>query len=49
MLVPLAQDYNTHALPETFVIDRTGKLVAISRGQVNEMFLANAVQKALAS
>ena len=45
----LAQDYNTHALPETFVIDRNGKLVAISRGQVSEDFLNNAVQKALAS
>jgi cytochrome c biogenesis protein CcmG, thiol:disulfide interchange protein DsbE len=45
----LAQDYKTHALPETFVIDRTGKIVAISRGQVSERFLANAVQKALRS
>jgi cytochrome c biogenesis protein CcmG/thiol:disulfide interchange protein DsbE len=45
----LAQDYNTHALPETFVIDRAGKVVAISRGQVSERFLRNAVQKALAS
>jgi hypothetical protein len=31
------------------VIDRTGKIVAISRGQVSERFLANAVQKALRS
>ena len=45
----LAQDYNTHALPETFVIDRTGRVVAISRGQISERFLNNAVQKALAS
>ena len=45
----LAQDYNTHALPETFVIDRNGKVVAISRGQVSDRFLANAVQKALRS
>ena len=45
----LAQDYKTHALPETFVIDRTGKIVAISRGQVSERFLANAVQKAMRS
>lgn len=45
----LAQDYKTHALPETFVIDRNGKLIAISRGQVSEKFLNNAVQKALAS
>jgi len=45
----LAQDYNTHALPETFVIDRNGKVVAISRGQVSERFLSSAVRKALAS
>jgi cytochrome c biogenesis protein CcmG/thiol:disulfide interchange protein DsbE len=45
----LAQDYNTHALPETFVIDRAGRVVAISRGQVSEGFLRSAVQKALAS
>ena len=45
----LAQQYHTHALPETFVIDRAGKVVAISRGQVSETFLRTAVQKALAS
>jgi len=45
----LAQDYSTHALPETFVIDRSGRVVAISRGQVSEKFLNNAVQRALAS
>ena len=45
----LAQDYKTHALPETFVIDRTGKIVAISRGQVSQRFLAGAVQKAMQS
>jgi cytochrome c biogenesis protein CcmG/thiol:disulfide interchange protein DsbE len=45
----LAQDYHTHALPETFVIDRTGKVIAISRGEVSERFLRSAVQKALAS
>jgi cytochrome c biogenesis protein CcmG, thiol:disulfide interchange protein DsbE len=45
----LAQDYNTHALPETFVIDRNGRVVAISRGQVSARFLRNAVQDALGS
>jgi cytochrome c biogenesis protein CcmG, thiol:disulfide interchange protein DsbE len=45
----LAQQYHTHALPETFVIDRLGRVVAISRGQVSEKFLSNAVQKALTS
>jgi cytochrome c biogenesis protein CcmG/thiol:disulfide interchange protein DsbE len=45
----LAHDYNTHALPETFVIDRKGRVVAISRGQASERFLRDAVQEALAS
>jgi cytochrome c biogenesis protein CcmG, thiol:disulfide interchange protein DsbE len=45
----LAHDYNTHALPETFVIDPAGKVVAISRGEVSERFLRNAIQEALAS
>jgi cytochrome c biogenesis protein CcmG, thiol:disulfide interchange protein DsbE len=45
----LAQSYNTHALPETFVIDRAGRVVAISRGQVSEKFLRDAVQRALTS
>ena len=31
----LAASYGTHALPETFVIDRRGRIVAISRGQVD--------------
>jgi cytochrome c biogenesis protein CcmG/thiol:disulfide interchange protein DsbE len=44
----LAQDYGTRALPETFVIDRTGKVVALSRGQVSQKFLNAAVSEALA-
>ena len=36
----LAQDYGTRALPETFVIDRQGKVTAVSRGQVNAAFLS---------
>jgi cytochrome c biogenesis protein CcmG/thiol:disulfide interchange protein DsbE len=47
--VKLAQDYHTHGLPETFVIDRAGRVVAISRGEVSERFLRDSVQKALAS
>jgi hypothetical protein len=45
----LAQHYNTHALPETFVINPAGNVVAISRGEVSERFLRNAVRRALAS
>jgi cytochrome c biogenesis protein CcmG/thiol:disulfide interchange protein DsbE len=44
----LAQDYGTRALPETFVIDRTGQVVALSRGQVSKKFLDAAVNEALA-
>ena len=39
----LAQDYGTRALPETFVIDRQGRVAAISRGQVDERFLDRAL------
>lgn len=41
-----AQSYGTDQLPESFVIDRSGKIVAISRGEVDERFLANAVRLA---
>jgi cytochrome c biogenesis protein CcmG/thiol:disulfide interchange protein DsbE len=42
----LAHEYGTNKLPETFVIDRQGKVVAISRGQLDEKFLTNAIAKA---
>ena len=45
----LAQDYGTRALPETFVIDREGKVTAVSRGQVNASFLNRSVGPLLAS
>ena len=41
-----AQAYGTDQLPESFVIDRAGKVVAISRGEVDEQFLAKAEQLA---
>jgi cytochrome c biogenesis protein CcmG/thiol:disulfide interchange protein DsbE len=41
-----AQSYGTDQLPESFVIDRSGKIVAISRGEVDPRFLANAVSLA---
>jgi cytochrome c biogenesis protein CcmG, thiol:disulfide interchange protein DsbE len=41
-----AQSYGTDQLPESFVIDRAGKVVAISRGEVDERFLAQAVRLA---
>jgi cytochrome c biogenesis protein CcmG, thiol:disulfide interchange protein DsbE len=43
----LAQDYGTRALPETFVIDRAGKVTAVSRGQVDARFLDRTVDPLL--
>jgi cytochrome c biogenesis protein CcmG/thiol:disulfide interchange protein DsbE len=43
----LAPEYGTRALPETFVVDAKGRLVAVSRGQVTEEFLDNALAEAL--
>ena len=42
----MAPKYGTTALPETFVIDRRGRIVALSRGQVTQDFLKNAVAEA---
>ena len=42
----LAPEYGTRALPETFIIDARGRLVAVSRGQVTEEFLDNALAEA---
>ena len=43
----LARQYGTRALPETFVLDRRGRIVAISRGEVTERFLTRSVGEAL--
>ena len=43
----LAGAYGTDALPETFVLDRQSRVVAISRGQITQpAFLAQAIAKA---
>jgi cytochrome c biogenesis protein CcmG, thiol:disulfide interchange protein DsbE len=39
----LADSYGTKALPETFVVDRQGRIAAISRGEVNQAFIDRAV------
>ncbi len=39
-----AQGYGTDQLPESFVIDRAGRVVAISRGEVEPSFLEHAEQ-----
>ena len=43
----LAPLYGTRALPETFVIDPQGRIVAVARGTVSQEFLDTALQKAL--
>ena len=35
--------YGTNQLPETFVIDRQGRIVAISRGEIDQAFLDRAL------
>ena len=42
----MAPKYGTTALPETFVIDGRGRIVALSRGEVTQAFLDNAVAEA---
>jgi cytochrome c biogenesis protein CcmG/thiol:disulfide interchange protein DsbE len=43
----LAPKYGTVALPETFVIDRQGGIVAVSRGTVTRKFLDDALTRAM--
>ncbi len=45
----LAREFGTRNLPETFVLDRKGRIVAISRGQVSQAFMDRALAKARAS
>ena len=44
-----AHQFGTDQLPESFVIDPAGRIVAISRGEVNETVLAHAVALAESS
>ena len=41
-----AQSYGTDQLPESFVLDRSGRIVEISRGEVEKPFLQFAVRLA---
>ena len=43
----LAQDYGTKSLPETFVIDRKGRIADFYRGQIDAARLNRAIDKAL--
>jgi cytochrome c biogenesis protein CcmG/thiol:disulfide interchange protein DsbE len=42
----LAPEFGTTKLPETFVLDRHGRIVAMSRGQVGQAFLDRAIARA---
>jgi cytochrome c biogenesis protein CcmG, thiol:disulfide interchange protein DsbE len=44
-----ARSYGTDQLPESFVIDRHGHIVAISRGEINQAFLNHAIALAESS
>jgi cytochrome c biogenesis protein CcmG/thiol:disulfide interchange protein DsbE len=43
----LADDYGTHKLPETFVIDREGRIAAIARGQVDDATMDRMLDRVL--
>jgi cytochrome c biogenesis protein CcmG/thiol:disulfide interchange protein DsbE len=42
----LAPKFGTTQLPETFVIDRSGHVVALSRGQIDQRFMDLALERA---
>ena len=42
----LAPLFGTTRLPETFVIDAKGRIVAIARGQLDQKFLDGAIKRA---
>ncbi|MDQ3723474.1 MAG: TlpA family protein disulfide reductase [Actinomycetota bacterium] len=44
----LARRYDTHNVPETFVIDRRGRIVDLFRGQIDQSFIDRALAKAQA-
>jgi cytochrome c biogenesis protein CcmG/thiol:disulfide interchange protein DsbE len=44
-----AHSYGTDQLPESFVIDRHGHIVAISRGEIDQAFLNHAIALAKSS
>ena len=42
----LAERYGTNKIPETFVIDREGRIVDVFRGQIDQGFIDRALEKA---
>jgi cytochrome c biogenesis protein CcmG, thiol:disulfide interchange protein DsbE len=45
----LAPKFGTKNLPETFVLDKRGRVVAMSRGEVDQAFLDRAIDRAQAA
>jgi cytochrome c biogenesis protein CcmG, thiol:disulfide interchange protein DsbE len=45
----LAPKFGTTKLPETFILDKSGRVVALSRGQVSQAFLLRAIDRAQTS
>ena len=45
----LAPKFGTTKLPETFVLDKDGRVVALSRGEVSQDFLTHAIDQAQAT
>jgi cytochrome c biogenesis protein CcmG/thiol:disulfide interchange protein DsbE len=43
-----AEDYGARAFPETFVIDRRGRIAALRRGAVNQRWLDQTLPPILA-
>jgi cytochrome c biogenesis protein CcmG/thiol:disulfide interchange protein DsbE len=44
-----AHSYGTNQLPESFIIDRRGRIVALSRGEIGQAFLNRAIALAQGS
>jgi cytochrome c biogenesis protein CcmG/thiol:disulfide interchange protein DsbE len=42
----LAKRYGTNKIPETFVIDRAGRIVDVFRGQIDQQFIDRALARA---
>jgi len=42
----LAERYGTRSLPETFVLDKEGRVVAVGRGEIDRAFLDAAIARA---
>jgi cytochrome c biogenesis protein CcmG/thiol:disulfide interchange protein DsbE len=43
----LAEEYGTHKLPETFVIDQQGRIAAIARGQLDDATMDKMLDRVL--